>query len=259
MLKKLVKYDFIWINRHMAIFFAITLIFAIFTRLADGMTGSVMGDIIHGILRGCTIAAFVNTVINCAIRIWVRFRQNFYKDEAYLTHTLPVTKNQLYDSKAISTVGTVLVSFLVVIIGFFIAFWNDDIYQYLQNVFKNSDMTFILVSLFITTVLEAMYTVYVGIFSIVVGHRSNNNRVLISVILGILLYYGLQTILVAIIAIVGIFDDSVKVMFGDATDTTIEFSAYRNIMLIANILYVIVTAGLYFAGRKLFAKGVNVE
>ena len=259
MLKKLVKYDFNWINRHMIIFFVITLIFALLTRLADNITGSVMGDIIYGILRGCTIAALVNTVINCAIRVWERFRQNFYKDEAYLTHTLPVSKNLLYDSKAISALATVLLSVIVIIASFFIAFWNNDVYEYIRNVFKDGDMTFIMVSLFITAILEIIYAIYVGIFSIVLGHRYNNNRVLYSIVFGIALYYGLQCILLGLIAVAGIFDDSIKAMFGDASDVQISFETYRNLMLMTNIIYLALTTGLYFGGKKLFAKGVNVE
>ena len=259
MLKKLVKYDFLWINRQMLIFFAITVIFAVLTRITEGFADSAMGGIIYRIMRGCTIAALVNAIINCAIRIWVRFRQNFYKDEAYLTHTLPVSKSTLYDGKIISSICTVLLSVIVVIASWFIAFWNNDIYEYLRNVFKDGDMSFIVISLFATAILEVIYAINVGIFSIVVGHRANNNRVLISIILGFALYYGLQCVLLAGIAIAGIFDDSIQAMFGDASNTSIGFSTYRTLMLITNLLYLTLCTGLYFGGKKLFAKGVNVE
>ena len=33
---------------------------------------------------------------------WVRFVKNIYKDESYLTHTLPVSKNQIKKLKKIS-------------------------------------------------------------------------------------------------------------------------------------------------------------
>ena len=42
-----------------------------------------------------------NIIINTMMKCWVRFSHSLYKDESYLTHTLPVTKNELYDSKFI--------------------------------------------------------------------------------------------------------------------------------------------------------------
>lgn len=259
MLKKLIKYDFLWMNRNMIIIFAITAILSILTRIASNYTDSAMGDLIFGILRGFTIAAFANTVINSVIRIWERFRQSFYKDEAYLTHTLPVSKNTLYDSKTLSGLGAIVLSLLVVIACFFIAFWNHDMYEYFRSVFKDGDMMFIVLGIFVTAALEVIYAVNVGMFSLAVGHRSNSGRIVRSVILGIFLYFALQSVLLAVIYGIGMFDDSIKAMFGDASDVVIGFSTYRTLLIATDVLYLVFSTILYFIGRKLFAKGVNVE
>ena len=42
-------------------------------------------------------------LINTMMRSWIRFRDSIYKDESYLTHTLPVTKNNIYNSKFLQT------------------------------------------------------------------------------------------------------------------------------------------------------------
>ena len=250
MLKKLIKYDFLWMNRNMVIMFAIATILSILTRIASNFTGSVIGDLIFGVLRGFTIAAFANVVINSAIRIWERFRQSFYKDEAYLTHTLPVSKNTLYDSKVLSGLCAILLSLAVVITCFFIAFWNNDTYEYFRSVFKDGDMTFIVLGILVTAVLEVVYAVNVGMFSLTVGHRANNVRMVRSVILGIVLYFTLQGLLLGIIYGIGVFDDSVKAMFGDATDVAISFSTSRTLIVVTDVLYLALTAGLYFCGKK---------
>ena len=259
MLRKLIKYDFLWMNRNMVIIFAIAAILSVLTRIASNFTDSVMGEIIFGVLRGFTIAAFANIIVNSAIRIWERFRQSFYKDEAYLTHTLPVSKNTLYDSKTLSGLCAILLSLIVVIACFFIAFWNNDMYEYFRTVFKDGDMTIIVVGIFVTAVLEVCYAVNVGMFSLTVGYRSNNGRIARSVILGIFLYFALQSILLAIIYSIGMFDDSVKAMFGDASDVAIGFSTYRMLIIVTDAIYLVLTTVLYFFGRKLFSKGVNVE
>ena len=161
MLKKLIKYDFLWMNRNMVIIFAITAILSVLTRIASNYTDSAMGDLIFGILRGFTIAAFANVVINSVIRIWERFRQSFYKDEAYLTHTLPVSKNTLYDSKTLSGLGAIVLSLIVVIACFFIAFWNHDMYEYFRSVFKDGDMTFIVFGIFMVPSVKPSLVYYI--------------------------------------------------------------------------------------------------
>ena len=83
MLRKLIKYDFLWMNRNMVVIFAITAILSILTRISSNFTGSVIGDLEFGIMRGFTIAAFANTVITSEIRKWERFQQSVYQDEAY--------------------------------------------------------------------------------------------------------------------------------------------------------------------------------
>ena len=230
MLRKLIKYDFLWMNRNMVIIFTITVILSILTRIASNYTG-----------------------------IWERFRQSLYKDESYLIHTLPVSKKKLYDSKTISGIGAILLSLVVVITCFFIAFWDNDIYEYFRAIFKDGDMAFILLGILVTAILEAVYAVNVGIFSLVVGHRFNNARIARSVILGIFLYFALQILLLGIICAIGMFDDSIKAMFGDTSNVVIEFSTYRTLIIAADIIYLIFTVGLYFAGKRLFAKGVNVD
>ena len=128
MLRKLIKYDLLWINRTLIIFYILTFIFALLMRLGENLTDSVIGSLLRHILPGFVISAMASTLINAAIRVWVRFRQNCYKDEAYLTHTLPITRAQLFDSKVISSLISIVIAVAVVIAAFFIAFWNNDMY-----------------------------------------------------------------------------------------------------------------------------------
>ena len=55
---------------------------------------------------------FVNAVINTLMRVWARTVRNVYKDEAYLTHTLPVEKSKIYLSKFIAAIITMFTSVL---------------------------------------------------------------------------------------------------------------------------------------------------
>ena len=103
MLRKLLKYDLKYMIKNMCIFYILSVFFAITTRILFEVEQSVIINIMGQISVGCMFAMLANILINAMMSCWVRFRRSLYKDESYLTHTLPVTKNQLYNSKFIST------------------------------------------------------------------------------------------------------------------------------------------------------------
>ena len=259
MLRKLIKYDLLWILRTLVIFYIITFIFALLMRLGENLTDSVIGSLLRHILPGFVIGAMISTLINAAIRIWVRFRQNCYKDEAYLTHTLPVTKAQLYDSKIISALLASLLSIAVVIASFFIAFWNNDMYEYFHNLVATSDFAFILFGIIITAILELVYIVAVGIFGLVLGHRSSGNRVVNSAAIGIGLYFALQIVLLAVVYCIGFFNDGIKAMFESDPTNAVSLESYRSLIIATDLTYLVLDVGLFLGARQLFEKGVNVD
>ena len=116
MLGKLLKYDLKWIYKVLVVFYILGIIFAILGRAFTEIENSVLFNIIGKICNGTAIAMVVNVLINNLMRVWVRFTRNAYKDEAYLTHTLPVEKKTIFLSKVLSAIITMVTSILVIII-----------------------------------------------------------------------------------------------------------------------------------------------
>ena len=256
MLKKLIKYDLLWINKIMLIYFSISIIICILTRISSLNTSSSIGNIIYQILKGVSISCFASVLINSVIRVWVRFRNSIYKDESYLTHTLPISKNTLYNSKILSSIISVIISLLVIIISFIIAFLNKDIINTIKIIFNNN--SFIIIGMILTVILEIIYMSYCGIMGILLGNSSNNNKTLKSVFIGISLYFIMQLIILGIIYIIGFFNSDISLLFKEYTSTIMD-SSFKTLILIVDILYLIIITILYFIGKKIFNKGVNVE
>ena len=126
MLNKLLKYDLKYMIKNMTVFYVLAIFFAITTRILFNIEQSVIINIIGQISVGCMFAMLANILINTIMRSWVRFRDSLYKDESYLTHTLPVTKNELYNSKFIQTLTFFFIGFIVVLISLFIAYYSKD-------------------------------------------------------------------------------------------------------------------------------------
>ena len=259
MLKKLMKYDLIWINKFMLIFFSISLIICTLTRIMSNFTTSFIGNTIYLILRGCAISCFISTIINCAIRIWAKFRISLYKDESYLTHTLPVSKNTLYNSKVLSSITSVVISLFATIICLCIAFLNKDVINYIKELFSDKETSFIVISLFITVILEMIYMIFSGLIGILLGHKSNNHRILKSVLIGIGLYYILQIILLGIIYSIGLLNTNINDLFISTDNIKNISESLKSLVIIANIIYTLFIISMYYIGKKIFNKGINVE
>ena len=120
----------------MSIFYILSIFFAITTRILFNMEQSIIINIIGQISVGCMFSMIFSILINTMMRSWVRFRDSLYKDEAYLTHTLPVTKNELYNSKFIQTLIFFFIGFIVVLISLFIAYYSKDNWLVLTDYIK---------------------------------------------------------------------------------------------------------------------------
>ena len=107
MLKKLLKYDLENIFKFLIIFYSLALFFAILTRIFFSIDNSLVMNLLGHVTSGTAISMMCSIVINNLMRLWVRFKSNFYGDESYLTHTLPVDKKTLYLSKTLSSILTI--------------------------------------------------------------------------------------------------------------------------------------------------------
>ena len=83
--------------------------FSVIGRIFIEIENSALFNILGKISFGFAISMMVNCIINCVMRLWARFVRNIYKDESYLTHTLPVSKKTIYQSKIISSLISIIV------------------------------------------------------------------------------------------------------------------------------------------------------
>ena len=156
MLKKLLKYDIQNVNKILIIFYCLSLFFAILTRIFLSIDNSFIMDIIGKVCSGVTISMIFNILVNNIIRLWVRFKSNFYSDEAYLTHTLPVSKKELYLSKILTSVITLFSSMIVICFSLFIAYYSKENIEFIKNlllplatVYDSTVITIILLFVFV--------------------------------------------------------------------------------------------------------------
>lgn len=261
MLGKLIKYDLRFvINRGLIIFYALSLAFGGLTRLFSGFDNSLALDIIAKICSGVTISMFFNVIINNLMRLWVRFKTNLYNDESYLTHTLPITKTTHYLSKFLSSLITTLISFGVILLTAFIAYYTNDFWDAVQMLLAPVKAMFgdnIIVYLIILLFLEFFNALQCGFTGIILGHKMNSAKVGLSVIFGLVVYSATQTLVLVSVLVAAIFNRDIWQIFTSAD--MISPDTAKIILYIALGVYTALIAAGYFLNTKLLKQGVNVD
>ena len=263
MLKKLLKYDIQNVNKVLIIFYCLSVFFSLLTRLFLNIENSFIMDVIGKICSGTTIAMIFNILINNLMRLWVRFKQNFYGDESYLTHTLPVRKQQLYVSHLLNAFVTILTSVAVDFSGIMIIYYTKEHMEILRVLFKSIaaglDCAPLVVIVVYAIILftQILFIVQAGYTGLVIGHRSENGKMGKSVLGGFVVYGLTQVIILGIVFLIALFDPNIMQMF---TENTVQNgNVFMTILYIVGGMYLIMVGVWGVIDIKLLKKGVNVE
>ena len=263
MLNKLLKYDLKYMMKNMVIFYILTIFFGVTTRILFSINQSVIVNIVGQISVGCLFSMIANILINVVMRSWVRFRDSIYKDESYLTHTLPVTKNDIYNSKFIQTLIFFTISFIVVLLSLFIAYYTKERWLMVKDLISsittglNINTTLFVIGFITIIFLEVFNAIQSGFLGMILGHKKNNNKIIFSVLYGFIAYLLSQGIVLLSVFIVGLFNSDIMALFKN--NTLLNTDSLKLLVILAIILYIIIIGLMSIICKKSFNKGVNVE
>lgn len=264
MLGKLLKYDLKWTYKPLIVFYLLSIIFSMMGRGLIEIENSFIFNIIGQICIGVAIAMIVNILINNLMRVWVRFIRNIYKDEAYLTHTLPVKKSTIYLSKILSAIITMITSGMVILLCIIICYyskenieWLKQMIEFMANAYDSTVVSFIL-HIIIVIFLELLFALFSGYIGIVLGHKSNNMKMIKSIIFGLIAYMVPSIITLLVLFMLGLFNTDVMNLFNTVTET-LNIDVIKTVLYDAMIMYVLYIIIYYFIGKRQIEKGVNVD
>lgn len=263
MLKKLLKYDLENNYKVLIVFYLLSIFFAILTRIFLNINDSFIIETIGAICSGTTIFMMISIIINNVMRLWVRFLRNLYKDESYLTHTLPVKKESLYLSKVLASIITLLTSALVITLTLFIAYYSKENIEFLKRTLLPIATTYkstvlkILFAFVFVFFLELANIIQSGYTGIILGHRMNNNKLPFSILFGFITYMISQISAIVMLFIFALFNKEMMNLF--FTTNVISIDAAKVIISLSIFIYTIIFIATYIINNALFKKGVNVD
>ena len=261
MLSKLLKRDLKKNMRWMWILFVGAIGFALITRGVKELGENVaffkmIGVFLEGIYYGLAI----NLIIQAFLRNFLNFHKSFYSDESYLTHTLPVTKNQLINSKYLTAFIEIVAGFGSLILSLLIMYAGPNFTQFLKLLFSTLitgefSVALALISVVILIIVEFLMFISIIDFAIVMGFKSKEKRILKSFLITAACAFAAITVL-AISLIIVLSINGIKFT---TTSLVLSATAFYSVIVSAIVIYLAVTILFYSLAKREFNKGVNVD
>ena len=269
MLGKLLKYDLKWTIKIIYIFLGLGFIFAVTGRVMDLLFDSLFFDIVVKICYGTGVALSINALVNAIIKSWSRFIVNLYKEESYLTNTLPVKRSTHFLSKNLNSLIIILACFIVLVINLFIMYYSKENMEVIKNFFSSIATTIdIPLPLFIGLLIvllfvEIFYFIELGFFGIVFGYSHNNKKFLFSLLYASIGFVVGTFINFIILIVASFFNENLyNLLFVSVMSNAqilIEFSLLKGLMVLCICLYTVYIGILYIIANAKLKKGVNID
>ena len=261
MFAKLLKNDLKKNMRWLWILFVATIAVAGVDRACKELAENIAVFKIFAILFDSVFyALLVNVILQPFLRNFMNFSKSLYGDESYLTHTLPVTKNQIINSKFLTAIIEITLGFLTLVVSLLIMFYSptmfDTLSMLLSMIIIGEISAFCVLTLFvILVVVEFLMFISIIFFSIVLAYRAKEKRVLKT----FLLTAGFSFVALIVLAIFMIAVLSINGIELTSATLVLSSSAFMSIILTGIIVYTIVIITFYLLTKNQFRKGINVD
>ena len=121
----------------------------------------------------------------------------------------------------------------------------------------NTTVLNLLLLVSIVIFLEIIFIVLIGYDAIILGHKSNNRKMVKTLIIGFALYMITQVVTLGAIFLFGLFNPNVMNLIN--TTDIINVDAIKSVMYMGIGIYIVYIIFYYFLGKLQLRKGVNVD
>jgi len=258
MLGKLLKYEFWAMARVMLPLYGGAILIALLMRLLSllepaGADAHMFGAA-FGMLAFVYVMSILAVVVLTIVFIIHRFYSNLFKDQGYLTHTLPVSVDTLLWSKLISAFCWALVGIVVFVVSIMIiatGFLHDLFFYDLRYFWEFIPYYHMRGFEQLLSLLHSIIGLLAGILmfyaALSIGQLVKRAKILVAV----LVYFGMSYAL-SIISSLVLF----AMLSGDLTMTAWNFPAYFYFTVIFTLAQGV---GFYFITRSILRYKLNLE
>ena len=261
MIAKLMKYDIKKISKLLVYLYGAALISAGVTRFIYLWKDIQVVAILGYIFSGMTYSLIASILVNTFVQILRVFINNFYKDESYLTHTLPVDKHHLLLSKFLSGLVVIFSSVLVCFASLFILFYSKEfvlgLTTFIETMVSSYNMsTAGFISLLVLLIFAQICSLISMSFAATVKANTYNKKRVSKGLLWFLVFYfgSMNATLLSVLIVFAITGNLSQFLAA-----TLSQTAFITISIVGLISYIFMAVLFYILCDKWFKKGVNVD
>ena len=243
MIAKLMKHDLKRMYKVLVYIYIITIGLAGITRLINIGKNIQAIAILGGIFAGITYAGVGSVLVNTFVHILRVFIGSFYKDESYLTHTLPVSKSKLLLSKYLSSIIVILTSVVVSFVSLFLVLYTKEFAIGLKSLISATISGFNMPAwLFLTLLAFIVFfqicsNISMAFLAIVKGNQYNSKRIPKGLGWFALFYFGSTYVTLMIAVIIFAISGNISQLFA----SVLSQGAFMTIIILGLVLYVYMT------------------
>ena len=268
MFGKLIKNEFVNRAKSMIALFAGLLIGSIVVFLMNILADSIDSNFIN-ILSGVTVFVFIIGFFVSGACIFILplddFRKRFFKDQGYLTHTLPVKTSHLLLARTFCDITMVVGMAIVFPLSICIASGEPDFFKAFIDFFEkllsyvgiNVSFTLTILLLLVTYLSSYLFVVWCFNFSYAFGHcLFKHGKRLMSVVC----FLGLSIVSNVLTSYLAQAMDKTDLFTKIYKATGDKLIASTNIVLLITSAYMILCTGILIAlTNRIFKKHLNLE
>ena len=261
MFSKLLRRDLKRNMRWMWIMFVATIVLAGVCRGCSALGKNIMFFKILAIFFDSVFYALaVNVILQPFLRNFMNFSKSLYGDESYLTHTLPVTKKQLIDSKFLTALIETSLSFVTLVVAILARYATPTMMTTLKMLLSTAivgEFSVILVLTVIVLLVFVEFVMFLSIifFSMVLAYRAREKKGLKTFLLTAAFAFASSTVL-SIVLVVILVANNVNLA---STTLVLSSGTMLSVVIAGTVVYSLISTLFYLLTRREFSKGVNVD
>ena len=260
MLGKVLKYDLKALCRYLIPLYAVLFGLGIMIRLLGFFDNVSIIAIICGLMIvALVVLSCLSFVLNGIFSVKY-YLENLFKDEGYLTHTLPVKKGTLLFSKVLASLVTFSMTALVLIISLIVAFYQKglfvDVVKVLNLSIYGMSVYEFLLFMIVYGVIGYVATILMVYAAIAIGYSRSSNKLVSSVVWGLIFYFVMEFLYLGLLGIIMIINPTFISNLDNSVFMMKDLIAFFSIFMVFTAL---IGGVYYYISYKFMDKKLNLE
>ncbi|HAM29874.1 MAG TPA: hypothetical protein DCP49_00425 [Erysipelotrichaceae bacterium] len=262
MVGKLLKYNLISEGKLCGSYCLLTLACAAAYRLF-GLGSNAFFSIMQKGLLIVLVVLVIGSILVPVVEGWVHYNRHVYKDEGYLTNTLPVSKGAIYWSEWLSGALCLFVCLACAVFSLWLVVYFEDP-QWMQATLSGlagqlhiTHPAGIAVLIGITYYTQVLFVMTCGFAGMTIGHYFDKDKTAKSILFSLLMYIAGILIILGMVFLIGRFDPGLMEILN--SDVIPDVSVFRLFVGFACGSYIVCAILLDLISIKVMNKGMELE